>query len=306
VTPSFLRHRQLNVPLVAAEAWWGRDGPFPTEVSLSVVLDGAPAGAEQTCRLVRAAPAAQSPHGWQPQLRCREQLTLPQGAAITELRRVGPAALQLSASTSARPLQLPAAEGQGWQEAAVAVETSEGWDEEGEGQEAAPAAAAGGWHAPQHARPLPQAGADSGPTGGVSGGGGGGGSCATPEALIALGLAEVVLPPIGSPEEGAALDEAPYEAYMEVERAATALGLTAQQVDAVCSAVDRNTASRPAARRFLRMEYRLLWRACARGDVAAAHGWMARVVAPPVGATCVGDGGSGGPDVPSTASGSVK
>jgi hypothetical protein len=105
-------------------------------------------------------------------------------------------------------------------------------------------------------------------------------------------LAEIVLPPPGAPDEPGALEAASFTAYSEVERAAEALGLAPAEVDAVCRAVEAKTRAPEAARRFVRMEFRQLWRACAHGEAGLARTWMARLAAGAGGGG--GSGGSGG------------
>lgn len=107
-------------------------------------------------------------------------------------------------------------------------------------------------------------------------GGGGGAAPAQPlsDALKALDLKEILL----SPASGeTALAEAATAVYQEVERAADALGLPGELLDAVCGAVEAATEGSLACHRFLGMGYRTLRRHCLRGEVAAARAWMERM-----------------------------
>jgi 3-hydroxyisobutyrate dehydrogenase-like beta-hydroxyacid dehydrogenase len=76
-----------------------------------------------------------------------------------------------------------------------------------------------------------------------------------------------------------ALQEAAFRAYEEALRAAEALGLPPERVDAVCGGVQAATEEAGGCRRFLGMEYPRLRRACAAGAVDVVAAWMERVAA---------------------------
>jgi hypothetical protein len=310
VTASTTQRRDLDVNVAVFEAWWGADGPFPSELTLAVLLDGTECGGGPlACKLRRLQPRPPCTT-WRPQLGLRQPLPLPEGAHIVRLRKVGPAALELSAVTGR-------GDG-GGQDAAAAASAPGDAAPEAVQQPPAPASGPAPVEAPAASavllrpRPAGSVGKDAAaaaaaaaaavaavaaataveeekqeeapqaeaaaPAPGASGGSSAAISAAALQALT--GLHEIVLPPPGTPEEEAALyTSAPFEAFTQVEAAAQALGLAPAEVDAVCSAVEARTRERNAARRFLRMEFRQLWRACTSGEVGLARAWMARLVA---------------------------
>jgi hypothetical protein len=106
-------------------------------------------------------------------------------------------------------------------------------------------------------------------------------------ALVSLCLEEVPLPAApfpGSTAEVAAaaseaLQEAAMLAYEEALRAAEALRLPPERVDAVSGGVQAATEEAGGCRRFLGMEYPRLRRACAAGAVEVVRAWMDRTAA---------------------------
>jgi hypothetical protein len=312
--------RCLLLPNRLLRAWWGGGGAAPESLTLRLLLDGAPAGPEQACKLERRLRTSKAE---QLLLWMERPLPLPLGAWLKTLQKVGPAALELTAAAAApapgtwsaaraaatAQAEAPAGEAGGGQQAgqqqagATAARQYDG--EEGStmaecevaaiacsGSEAGgggpgmqrPAQPGGGQAAlgsaaGQPPQPLPGAAAATASSGGPP---------VTPTALQALaGLQEIALPPPGTPEEEAALDvSAPFEAFAQVEAAARALGLGPAEVFALCDAVDARTRAPADARRFVRMELRLLWRACRAGapGVPLARAWMARLLAAGAGA----------------------
>jgi hypothetical protein len=256
-----------------------------------VVLDGAPCGTAVPCEIKRYPPHNPA-QAWRPVLYCSQQLPLPLGARITRLLKTGAAEVEMHAVSPIAVASAAEDRVQVEREDAAAVEVevlpSQAMPPQ---QQTVPHQS----HAqqrhllPQLPRPPPPpareqqqqqpvtASGSSSRAGAANGNGDS--DSVTPAALLALGLNELQLPPPGSPEEAAALLEAPFLAYTEVERAAMALGLALAEVDAVCQAVMQKTEGPAAAKRFLRMEYRGLWRACSVGEVALARAWMARMAA---------------------------
>jgi hypothetical protein len=269
----------LEIALGPLKAWWGGEGgALPSEVALTVLLDGAACGnGPQACKLRLLARSDTRPPR-RPVLFMPQPLPLPVGARIVQLRKAGPAALELRAM-SARgggQRQAGAAEAPAG-EAEEEVDEDPGsagteLEEESEGEEAAVAAEAAG--ATEEAA--------AGSSGGAGGGRAAGGSLG-PAALDALaGLQEIDLPSPGSPEEAAALaGPAVWDALTHVEAVASALGVGPAEVFALCDAVDARTRAPADARRFVRMELRLLWRAARSGaaGVLLARAWVARLAA---------------------------
>jgi hypothetical protein len=87
-------------------------------------------------------------------------------------------------------------------------------------------------------------------------------------------MPQIAVPPPNCPDRALALADAATQAYGEVARAAGALGLAPEQLDAVCDAVEAATLDAAGCLKFIGMYYWRLQAACAAGREAAARKWM--------------------------------